>query len=132
MDAKKNDPSNSGLNYRELMKRRMSGKMDEGRPGQQNSEEQGYSVVLPPSEILTEKRQNLSMPRTKKENESSLPYLPMEENSELLMDEKKDILQSSLLCVEAVVAAYKRTPSSSTLKSLKDALQHAIETCSKT
>jgi hypothetical protein len=131
-DAKKNDPSTSGLNYRELMKRRRSGKMEE-ESGKQNSEEQDYAVAPPPSEILMEKRQNLSVeiPRTKKENESSLPYLPME-NSELIMDEKKDILQSSLLCVEAVVAAYKRTPSSSTLKSLKYALQHAIETCSET
>jgi len=51
MDAKKNDPSNSGLNYRELMKRRMSGKMDE------KADNQSENPIPTPNNVASQEYQ---------------------------------------------------------------------------
>jgi len=56
-DAKKNDPSNAGISYRELMKRRISGKTDE-KSGMQNSAEHEATSAQSSAERLMENRQN--------------------------------------------------------------------------
>jgi len=78
--------------------------------------------------VLNEVMDILKRETTSENNVAVSPLLKKDEE-DITLNSNKEI-DSSLACVEAVIAAYKRTPSTSMLLSLKEALLHAAQTCS--
>jgi co-chaperonin GroES (HSP10) len=141
-EQQENDPSNTGISYRELLKRRLSNKEE---PKKQESTT--AATMFAPTEKEQQQHQQITtaVSNTERQREEQGEYNDQnyfsawkqqednEECQDLLMIKKDDcieIIDSSLSCVEGVIAAYKKAPSPSMLASVHNALLQAAQTCS--